>query len=125
MLPAKVSRSPRRAAGQVKAFVQPVNDSLIAIATLGGLLAFGEDLEEQPGATAIKFHVVQLVDAEQVDPAVAGDALRELPLVGGLDQLADQLRRDGVADPEPGRRRRGPQGDEQVGLARARIPDQA
>jgi hypothetical protein len=38
------------------------------------------------------FHVAELVDADEVDAAVAGDRLGELLPVGGLDELVDQLR---------------------------------
>ena len=80
MLPPKVSRSTMAAQsrGSVKVLVQPLKDSLEAIATLVVLLAFGEDLEQQLGAAAVEFHVAELVDAEQVDAAVAGDGLGEL-----------------------------------------------
>ena len=61
--------------GSVKVFVQPQKGSLLAIATAALLFAFGEDLEEQFGAAAVEFHVAELVDAEQVDAAVAGDGL--------------------------------------------------
>ncbi|MBB4987381.1 hypothetical protein GGE06_008354 [Streptomyces sp. SFB5A] len=56
------------------------------------LLALGQNLEQQLGAVAVEFHVAELVDAEEVDAAVAGDRLGELLLVGGLDELVDQLR---------------------------------
>src|SRR5437588_8772744 len=39
----------------------------------GAFLAFGEDLEQQLGAAAVELEVAQLVQAEQVDAAVAGD----------------------------------------------------
>src|SRR6266568_4159897 len=38
-------------------------------------LAFGEDLEQQLGAATVQLHVVQLVDAQKVDAAVAADGL--------------------------------------------------
>ena len=77
MLPSKVSRSTiaAQSRGSVKVLVQPAKDSLEAIATEALLLAFGEDLEEEFGAAAVEFHVAELVDAEQVDAAVAGDGL--------------------------------------------------
>lgn len=49
------------------------------------LLAFGQDLEEELGAVTVEFHVAELVDAEKVDAAVAGDGLVQLLLVRGLD----------------------------------------
>src|SRR5208283_1988798 len=51
------------------------------------LLPFRQYLEEQLGAAAVEFHVAELVDAEQVGAAVAGDRLGELPVVGGLGEL--------------------------------------
>ena len=51
------------------------------------LFAFREDLEEEFGAASVEFHVPELVDHEQVDPAVAGDGLGELFVVEGLDKL--------------------------------------
>ena len=39
----------------------------------GAFLAFGENLEEQFRAAAVEFEVAELVEAEQVDAAVAGD----------------------------------------------------
>ena len=39
----------------------------------GPLLALGEDLEEQFGSARVEVDVAELVEAEQVEPAVAGD----------------------------------------------------
>jgi len=52
MLPAKVRQSTITAhsRGSVNVFVQPEKDSLEAIADAVGLLAFGEDPEEELGA---------------------------------------------------------------------------
>ena len=91
----------------------------------GFLLPFGQDLEEELGAAAVEFHVAELVDAEQVDAAVAVDGLGELPVVGGLDELVDELGGEGVADAVAGHGGLGAQGDEQVGLAGAGVADQA
>jgi len=49
----------------------------------GTLFSLGEYLEEQFGAAAVEVHVSQLIPAEQVDAAVAGDDLGQLPVVGG------------------------------------------
>lgn len=75
MVPLKVRRSTMAAQsrGSAKVLVQPPKDSLQAMATDVPFLAFGEDLEEQFSAAAVEFHVAELVDAEQVDTAVAGD----------------------------------------------------
>src|SRR5205814_9692748 len=61
------------------------------------LFPFGEHLEEQFSAAAVEFEVAQLVQAEQVDAAVAGDGLGQVPVVGGLDQFVDQCCGGGVA----------------------------
>ena len=111
--------------GSVKVLVQPLKDSLEAMATLALLLPFGQDLEQQLGAAAVEFHVAEFVDAEQVDAAVAGDGLGQLLLVGGLDQLVDELGGQGVADPVAGHGGLGAQRDQQVGLAGAGVADQA
>jgi hypothetical protein len=102
MFPPKVRRSTMAAQRResVKVLVQPTG----AEGFLGGdgdaglFLAFGEDLEEELGAAAVEFHVAELVDAEQVDAAVAVDGLSELPVVGGLDELVDELGGEGVDD---------------------------
>lgn len=41
----------------------------------GAFLALGQNLEEEFGAAAVEFHVAELVQAEKVDAAVAGDRL--------------------------------------------------
>jgi hypothetical protein len=89
------------------------------------LLPFGEHLEEELGAAAVEFHVAELVDTEQIDAAVTVDCLGELPVVGGLDELVDELGGQGVADAVAGHGGLGAQGDEQVGLAGAGVADQA
>jgi hypothetical protein len=68
----------------------------------GAFLAFGEHLEQQLGAAAVEFEVAQFVEAEQVDPAVAGDGAGEVFVVGGLDELVDQGGGGDVADPVAG-----------------------
>src|SRR5215469_17872206 len=50
----------------------------------GALLSLGENLEKEFGAAPVEFHIAQFVKADQVDAAVAGDQLGQLPLVGGL-----------------------------------------
>jgi hypothetical protein len=66
----------------------------------GLLLLLGQHLEQQLGTAAVQLHVPQLINAEQVDAAVAGDGLGQLLVVGGLDQLINQLGRQHVAHPE-------------------------
>jgi len=57
--------------------------------------------------------------------AVAGDASGQLSVVGGLDELVDQLQGQGVADLVAGFGGGGAQADEQVALAGAGFTDQA
>ena len=80
MAPLNVSRSTiaAQSRGSVKVFVQPENDSFEAIAMELFLLPFGEDLEEEFGASAVEFHVAEFVDHEQVDPAVSRDGPGEV-----------------------------------------------
>ena len=89
------------------------------------LFPLRQDLEEELRAAPVEFHVAEFVDAEQVDAAVAVDGLGELPVIGGLDELVDELGGQGVADPVAGHGGLGAQGDEQVGLAGAGVADQA
>src|SRR6266567_8788117 len=91
----------------------------------GAFLAFGEDLEQQLGAAAVELEVAELVQAEQVDAAVAGDGAREGLVVGGLDELVDQRGGGDVADPVAVFGGGGAQPDQQVGLAGAGVADQA
>src|SRR6201987_807448 len=91
----------------------------------GAFLALGEDLEQQLGAAPVQLEVAQLVQAEQVDPAVAGDGAGQGLVVGGLDQLVDQRGGGGVLDPVAGLGGGGAQPDQQVGLAGAGVADQA
>ena len=127
MLPPKVIRSTMAAhsRGSVKVLVQPLKTVVGGDGDARLLFPFRQNLEEQLGAAPVEFHVAELVDAEQVDAAVAGDGLGELLVVGGLDELVDQLGGQGVADPEPGHGRLGAQGDEQVGFAGSAVADQA
>jgi hypothetical protein len=60
------------------------------------LLAFGEDLEQEFGTAAVELHISELVDAEQVDAAVAGDGLVQRHLVGGFDELVHEASSEGV-----------------------------
>ena len=81
----------------------PAGERLVGGDRDGGLLlAFGEDLEQQLGAAAVEFEVAELVADQQIDAAVAGDRLRQLFVVGGLDELVDQLGGEDVADRVPG-----------------------
>ncbi len=91
--------------------------------SLVGLLPFGEDLEQQLGTAPVQLHVAELVEAEQVNPAVAGDGLDMLALVGGFDEVVDELGRENVLDPVTGHGRGRAEADEQVALAGAAVTD--
>src|SRR6266536_4092239 len=90
----------------------------------GFLLAFGDDLEQQLRAARVEVEVAELVAAQQVQPAVAGDGLGQGALVGGLDQLVDQRRAGRVAHGAALLARGDARPDEQVGLAGARVAEQ-
>ena len=89
------------------------------------LLALGQDLKEQLGAAAVQLHVPEFVDAQQIDPSVARDGLRQRLLVGGLDQFVGELGGKRVLDTEAGYRSLGAERDQEMGLAGAGVPDQA
>src|SRR6516162_6785661 len=91
----------------------------------GAFLAFGEDLEQQLGAAPVQLEVTQLVQAEQVDAAVAGDGAGQGLVVGGLDEFVDQRGGGDVPDPVTVLGGGGAQPDQQVGLAGAGVADQA
>jgi hypothetical protein len=106
MLPPKVRRSTMAAQRQGSEGLGPAVEGLVGCDRDAGLFfPFGEELEQQLGTAAVEFHVAELVDAEQVDAAVAGDGLGQLLVVGGLDELVDELGRQGVADAVAGRAR--------------------
>ena len=65
------------------------------------LLALGQDLKEQLGAAAVQLHVPEFVDAQQIDPSVARDGLRQRLLVGGLDQFVGELGASGYLTRKP------------------------
>lgn len=63
---------PAQSRGSVKVSVQPI-EGFVGGDRYGILLfTFGEDLEEQFGASAVQFHIAQFVDAEQIHPAISG-----------------------------------------------------
>ena len=66
--------------------VQPEKDSLHAIAT-DAFSSRSSGPQKQLGAAAVQLHVPEFVDAQQNDPSVARDGLRQRFLVGGLDQF--------------------------------------
>src|SRR6266545_3718039 len=73
----KVSRSTIAAhrRGSVKVLVQPTGGLVGGDGHAGLFLPLGQDLEQQLGAAPVESHVAELVDAQQVDAAVAGDGL--------------------------------------------------
>jgi hypothetical protein len=127
MAPLKVSQSMKGAQrrGSVKVLVQPEKDSLEAMAKESFSSRFGEDLEEEFGAAAVQFHIAELIDAEQVDAAVAGDGLGQHLFVGGFDGFVYEPGGQGVFDPVTLLRRGGAEADEQVGFSGSGVPDQA
>ena len=86
----------------------------------GAFLAFGDDLEQQLGASGVDLDVAELVEQQQVEAAVAGDDPGQAPFVGGFDELVDQLGGGGVADPPALLAGGQAEPDEQVGLFRFR-----
>jgi hypothetical protein len=102
MVPPKVSRSTMAAQSleSVKVLVQPEKD---CGRDRDGriLLALGQDLKEQLGAAAVQLHVPEFVDAQQIDPSVARDGLRQRLLVGGLDQFVGELGASGYLTRKP------------------------
>jgi hypothetical protein len=123
MLPPKVRRSTKAGVGEG---LGPAGDGLVGGDGDAALsFSFGQDLEEEFGAAAVEFHVAELVDAQKIDSAVAGDGLGQLFLVGGIDELVDEFRRQDVLDPIASHRGLGAQCDQQVGLSGAGVPDAA
>jgi hypothetical protein len=64
----------------------------------GGFLPLDENLDEQLGAAPAERHVAQFVDAEKIHPALPGNRVGQLALIGGLDETVDQLGRQALAD---------------------------
>jgi hypothetical protein len=100
MWPAKVSRSTMAAQrrGSVKVLVQPLKGSLEATAMAARSSRSVRTLEEQFGAAAVQAEVAELVEAEQVDAAVAGDDLGQGAVVVGFGEFVDQPGGEHVAD---------------------------
>ena len=96
----------------------PAAEAVVAGDRDGGLLLpFGQDLEQQFGAALVEFHVAELVEAEELDPAVAGDGAGQLTFVGGFDEFVDELRGQDVTDPVAVFGGGGAQADQQVAFA--------
>ena len=73
--------------GSVNVFVQPEKLSLEAMATEFFSSCSVSTWNSSSAAAFVQLHVAQLVDAEQVDPAVTGDRLGQHFLIGRLDQF--------------------------------------
>ncbi|WP_306855994.1 hypothetical protein [Amycolatopsis roodepoortensis] len=78
--------------GSVKVRVQPEKGWLEAMAMELVSSRSVRTWKSSSAPRAVEFHGAELVGAEQVDAAVAGDGHGELAFVGGLHQLVDQLR---------------------------------
>jgi hypothetical protein len=90
------------------------------------LLALSQHLKQQLSAPAVKLHIAEFINAQEIDTAVAGDRLRQLLLVGRFDQLVDELGSPHVADAEAVQRSLRSlcaQGDQQVRLAGGGVVD--
>jgi hypothetical protein len=127
MLPASVNRSTMAAQsrGSVKVLVQPLKLSLLAIATELVSSSLGQHLEQQLGPTPVQLHVAELVQAQKINSAVAGDGFRQLSVVGGLHQLVGQPGGEHLLDPVPLLGGVGAQSDKQVAFPGAGVADQA
>ena len=68
--------------------------------------------------------VAELVEAEQIEPAVAGDQARERALVGGFGQFVHERGRRRVAHPQPALAGGHAEADQQVRLAGAAVAEQ-
>jgi hypothetical protein len=79
-----------------------------------GLLSFGQHLEQQLGPTPVQLHVAELVQAQKINSALAGNGFRQLSVVGGLHRLVGQLGGEHVLDPVALLGGVGAQSDEQV-----------
>ncbi len=108
----------------MKVLVQPLKLSLLAIATAVFSSRSVRTWKSSSAPRLSRLPVAQLVQAEELDAAVAGDGPGELAFVGGFDEFVDELRREDVADPVPGLCCGGPEADEQVALAGAAVSDQ-
>ena len=88
------------------------------------LVAVGEDVEEQLAAGAVEGHEAELVADQEVGPLKPLLEAAQLPLVAGLDQVADEV--GGLAGPDPAAALRGldAQRDREMRLAGADGSDQ-
>lgn len=71
------------------------------------------------------FHIIELIDTEHIDPAVAGNCLGEHLLVRGFDEFVHEPGGERISTLVPLLCDRGGKADEEVGFAGAGIPNQA
>src|SRR5262249_12406469 len=90
----------------------------------GSFLPLGDDLEQQLGAAWVDLDIAELVEQQEVQPAVAADHPGQRPLVGGFDELVDQGGGGDVADPAALLAGGQAEPDQQVRLAGAAVPEQ-
>lgn len=57
----------------------------------GSFFAFGDDLKEEFGATAVDLDVAELVEQQQVQAAVAAHDAGQDAVAGGFDEFVAQL----------------------------------
>jgi len=53
--------------------------------------AFGDDLEEELGVAGVDLDAAELVPAKQVQASVAADDTTQVAVLGGFDEVVDQL----------------------------------
>jgi hypothetical protein len=58
----------------------------------GLLFTLGQDLEQQLRAAGVELDVAELVEAEQIEAAVAGDESGQASFVGGFGEFVGELR---------------------------------
>src|SRR5664279_461107 len=80
--------------------------------------------EQQLRAPGIDADIAKLVKAEQLQAGVAGHHSRQLPGVGGFDELVDQVRGGHVTHPASLLTGRQPETDQQMRLAGAGVTEQ-
>ena len=80
--------------GWVKVLVQPVNDSVDAMAALAFCFPFGEYSKEQFGAAPVLFHVAGFIDARGAAGDASDRAQERAVVLGCVVRLQLRARRD-------------------------------
>lgn len=93
-----------------------LNGRLLASPILASFLPFGDDLEQQFGSARIDLDIADLIEQQQVQPAVTGHHPRQHTFVGGFHEFIDQLGAADVADPAALLAGRQSQADQQMGF---------